>query len=177
MKYLPPETIYEYQIDDIDLDALAALLHTDVPTSRSTEIIHPDSSTKGGTTNIFSIQEPPMQQLKKRVEDEVEALLGRRIEPERAWGVSLFPGDLVKFHAHDRAYRNDPDIPYMPSVVAVFYLCGSTPIMFFPYQKDPVVLQINPGKLVIFRSDFHHLVPPVNEYRQSIAVKFAEERW
>ena len=174
MKYLPNETVFHFNCPEVDCDGLLDLFRTPVPDHRPVEHFKEDGTIHGEDYNLFThySDNSLIDTLKQVTSRHVSDTMGRLHTPSRGWVVSINTGEQVRFHGHDRVYRDSPGQPYEPYPVGVFYTTGSSPIMFFPYHKDPITVPIEPGTFLLFRSDFHHFVPPIQGFRQSIAINF-----
>ncbi len=163
MQIIEPETIHQTLLENCVRDI-----------SELREMFKSKSSEIGEEFDLFEFypNSDCLKKLKRAMESYVSEVAGEPHLASRGWVKSLEPGSWINFHAHDRAKRLDPSLLSPPHPVGVFYLTGTSPIMFFPYHEEPVSVAVEPGMFLMFRSDFHHFVPPTPVFRQSLAVNF-----
>lgn len=144
-----------------------------------TEVFKEQSPNTGQSFNVFEYFSDcqALTRVKDAMGQAVTELMGHPHDVSRGWAKSFHPGESMYLHAHDERGRKDPlGANQVPFPVGVFYLAGSSPIVFFPYHEEPIAVDVEPGTFLIFRSDFHHCVPPTPGFRQSLAANFKPDR-
>lgn len=168
---IPRETVYRFRISEevANHAVLARMIEREFDLIMRTAPYYDDPENPDYLEfSFFNRPSPTRERMARFVTDCAKQIAGEDYRIRRAWTKLQLPGDHVEMHAHDGPRRRDVTFAGLTPLCFIYYIAGTQPLTFHPYELPRFILPIQAGDLLLFRADYHHSVGMVSQTRKLV---------